>query len=201
MEIKCRSKVLDLAAVEDFTFKFADLEFPLQDKQGKTSTTRKLEDIEGILIHANWAEFDLQVEANLEMEDKKEVDVGNKDRVGLRKFNLRIPDDVMKDGILFIWVEKEFTNDVIVYFEAQGFVYVENLCYVMLDRAQKESTLLRKTTDATSAIARKPYKFLTKSHRTLLMLRRVKYDTCSLDQKSFSGATPTDSKNHLELRH
>ena len=68
--------------------------------------------------------------------------------------NLRIPNDVMKDGLLFIWVEKEFTNDVILYFEDQGFAYVENLCWVMLDRAQKESTLLRKTTDATSAIAR-----------------------------------------------
>jgi len=49
--------------------------------------------------------------------------------------NLRIPDTVMKDGILFIWVEKEFTNDVIVFFECQGFAYVENLCYVMLDKA------------------------------------------------------------------
>jgi hypothetical protein len=49
--------------------------------------------------------------------------------------NLRIPDTVMKDGILFIWVEKEFTNDVIVFFESQGFAYVENLCYVMLDKA------------------------------------------------------------------
>ena len=67
--------------------------------------------------------------------------------------------------------------------------------------------MLRKTTDATSAIARKPYKFLTKSHRTLLMLRRVKYDTCSLDskfgenQKPLSGVTPIDNKDRLELRH
>lgn len=55
--------------------------------------------------------------------------------------NLRIPNEVMRDGILFIWVEKEFTNDVICYFEQQGFNYIENLCYVMLDKTQKESTL------------------------------------------------------------
>ena len=90
----------------------------------------------------------------------------------------------MKDGILFIWVEKEITYDVIIFFEQQGFAYVENLCYVTLDPTEKDSTLIRNNTDATSAIARKPYQFLNKAHKTLLMLRRVKYDT-NPDQRTY----------------
>lgn len=39
----------------------------------------------------------------------------------------------MKDGLVFIWVEKEFISDIIKVFEAGDFFYVENVCYVMLD--------------------------------------------------------------------
>lgn len=76
----------------------------------------------------------------------------------------------------------------------------------MLDPAQRESTLKRKSTDATSAIARKTYKFLNKSHHTLLILRRVKYNTCSLgsgptERGTLSGVPQCDVKERLELRH
>lgn len=60
----------------------------------------------------------------------------------------------MREGILFIWVEKELMYEIIVMFEAQGFSYVENACHVMLDRSQRESTLKMSNTDATPALAR-----------------------------------------------
>lgn len=47
--------------------------------------------------------------------------------------NFKIPTSVMKDGLVFIWVEKEIISDLIKCFEAQDFFYVENVCYVMLD--------------------------------------------------------------------
>lgn len=50
-----------------------------------------------------------------------------------------IPASVMKDGLLFIWVEKEIISDVIKSLEAQEFFYVENVCFVMLDQAAKSS--------------------------------------------------------------
>ena len=60
----------------------------------------------------------------------------------------------MREGILFVWVEKGLMYEIIVFFEAQGFSYVENLCHVILDKSQKESTVRINTTDATSALAR-----------------------------------------------
>jgi hypothetical protein len=39
----------------------------------------------------------------------------------------------MKDGLVFIWVEKEIISDLIKVFEDQDFTYVENVCYIMLD--------------------------------------------------------------------
>jgi hypothetical protein len=51
--------------------------------------------------------------------------------------NFKVPTSVMKDGLLFIWVEKELISDLIKCFEAQNFFYVENVCYVMLDQNKK----------------------------------------------------------------
>lgn len=45
----------------------------------------------------------------------------------------------MKDGLIFIWVEKEIISDVIKYMENQDIQYVENVCYVMLDQNEKRS--------------------------------------------------------------
>lgn len=90
----------------------------------------------------------------------------------------------MKDGILFIWAEKELIYEIVIHFEKQGFAYVENISYCMLDKKEQRSTVLRNNTDATPAIARKKYDFLNKSHKTLLMLRRTKYDTCTAKKPS-----------------
>ena len=46
---------------------------------------------------------------------------------------LQIPKEVMKEGMLFIWTEKELIAQIIRHFEPQGFQYVENMVYVMLD--------------------------------------------------------------------
>ena len=51
---------------------------------------------------------------------------------------LKIPKEVMKDGMIFIWVEKEYIYDVITHLETQDFYYVENVCYVMLDKAMEK---------------------------------------------------------------
>ena len=44
----------------------------------------------------------------------------------------------MKDGLLFIWVEKDIISQIIKHLESQDFYYVENVCYVMLDQNIKQ---------------------------------------------------------------
>lgn len=44
----------------------------------------------------------------------------------------------MKEGLLFIWVEKEYISKVIKTLEKQDFQYVENACFVMLDQSKKK---------------------------------------------------------------
>jgi len=56
--------------------------------------------------------------------------------------SLLISTSVMKDGLVFIWVEKEVICEVIKHFKAQDLEYVENVCYVMLDQTQKQSKFL-----------------------------------------------------------
>jgi hypothetical protein len=50
---------------------------------------------------------------------------------------LFIPTEVMREGIMFIWAEKELIGEIIDHFEPQGFEYVENMVYVMLNPAMK----------------------------------------------------------------
>ena len=51
---------------------------------------------------------------------------------------LIIPDKVMKDGMLFIWVEKEYIMEIVKHLETQNFWYVENVCYVMIDKTMEK---------------------------------------------------------------
>ena len=39
----------------------------------------------------------------------------------------------MRDGLVFIWIEKKFISELIHYMEQQYMHYVENVCFVMLD--------------------------------------------------------------------
>ena len=48
----------------------------------------------------------------------------------------------MIDGLVFIWVEKEIIHDIIKIFEKQDMIYVENVCWVLLDESKKKGTFL-----------------------------------------------------------
>jgi hypothetical protein len=45
---------------------------------------------------------------------------------------------LMIDGLVFVWVEKEIISEVIRFIESQDMIYVENVCWVMLDETKRE---------------------------------------------------------------
>lgn len=102
---------------------------------------------------------------------------------------LVIPKSVMQDGILFIWVEKEYIMDVCKFLEGQEFYYVENMCWVMLDENMKAEVEKTQTQDSTPAFIREDYTYLKKSKKTLLMFRRM------------SKGDGENGHAKLELRH
>lgn len=112
---------------------------------------------------------------------------------------LQIPKSVMKNGMIFIWVEKEFISAIIKHLEAQDFSYVENVCYVMLDRAMEASVKEFKTIDATPAIQRDDYTYLKKSHKSLLMFRRQSKDGQLELRHQRTGDVVFDWKGKFEL--
>ena len=114
------------------------------------------------LISAGWANHDYLLEDNYQLSQnqgsqqpaqkkltQKTLDMQRKTEAfkGLdvkKLMELQIPDSVMKEGILFIWVEKELISILLDHFETQGFVYVENVCYVMLDENKRKGKKTRK---------------------------------------------------------
>lgn len=48
----------------------------------------------------------------------------------------------MIDGLVFIWVEKEIISDIIKIFEKQDMIYVENVCWVMLDETKRKGNFI-----------------------------------------------------------
>jgi len=46
---------------------------------------------------------------------------------------LKLPLNKMKEGLIFIWTEKEYIHDVVYYFENMDIKYVENMVWVTLD--------------------------------------------------------------------
>ena len=48
----------------------------------------------------------------------------------------------MKEGLIFIWVEREILSDVIVYFEEKGIKYVENLIWIKLNSKFQGSKII-----------------------------------------------------------
>jgi len=89
----------------------------------------------------------------------------------------------MKDGMIFIWVEKEYIYDIVKHLETQNFFYVENVCYIALNQEMEKEVRTFATIDATPAFVQDEFTYLKKSHRSLLMFRR------------------TSSDGKLELRH
>ena len=49
----------------------------------------------------------------------------------------------MKEGLVFIWVERDFMSEVIDFFEDKGIKYVENLIWIKLNPKNQTSNLFR----------------------------------------------------------
>ena len=90
-------------------------------------------DIQALLINPNW-----KVPSRNGVPSKK-----GKEGVTIEDFRkLRISERLMKDGIVFIWNEKELMSPIIKFFEEQGMNYIENVCWVMLDESKREGRLI-----------------------------------------------------------
>jgi N6-adenosine-specific RNA methylase IME4 len=60
------------------------------------------------------------------------------EKVGLFEFShLYFDNLLMTDGLVFIWVEKEILYYITKFMENQGFHYVENFAWVMLDSTKR----------------------------------------------------------------
>jgi hypothetical protein len=67
---------------------------------------------------------------------------------------LQISKEVMKDGIVFIWVEKELIADLVTLMETKDFEYVESLCWIMLDEPKMHQVEKNNTIDIDEAIVK-----------------------------------------------
>ena len=79
-----------------------------------------------------------------EFSDEEQANRYNQQSQGLsmEEFKkLKIPDSVMREGILFVWIEKELIQELIIHLESINFTYVENVCYLMLDREMEPGKL------------------------------------------------------------
>lgn len=57
-----------------------------------------------------------------------------------------------------------------------NFFYVENVCYVMINREMEKEVRQFATIDATPAMILEDFTYLKKSHKSLLMFRRISKD-------------------------
>ena len=84
--------------------------------------TKHAQDVQAILINPPWE----HCRATKDSKNPKSLSMSAFQR-------LVLPTSVLKDGLIFIWVEKEIISDVIKFMESQDIQYVENVCYIMLD--------------------------------------------------------------------
>ena len=49
----------------------------------------------------------------------------------------------MIDGMIFIWVEKEFIYDIVKHLESMNFFYVENVCYIGLNHEKEKGEFIQ----------------------------------------------------------
>jgi hypothetical protein len=75
------------------------------------------EDLEAILINPPWKEIS---KFNFENFTK-----------------IKLPLNKMKEGLIFIWAEKEYISDLVYFFENKNIKYVENLIWVTLDSSKQ----------------------------------------------------------------
>jgi tRNA1(Val) A37 N6-methylase TrmN6 len=103
------------------------------------------EDVQAVLMNPPWE--------NSFTKDKQSRKISIDDF----KKCFQISTKVMKDGLVFIWVEKELICDLIKCFEAQDFFYVENVCYVMLDQIKKKGIDDSRDIDISDSFVREDY--------------------------------------------
>lgn len=96
----------------------------------KTNFDNYAKNVEAILINPNWT---------TNSKDHKKTTIEEFAKLQLSK-------SLMMDGLVFIWVEKEIISPVIHILEKQDLIYVENVCWVMLDeeKRQRNDLLLNK---------------------------------------------------------
>ena len=107
-------------------------------KKKKNETLSQLKASSKFDSQKDKVDFKIEPKAEDSSEDEKTTQTQS-GGVTIEDFQrLRIPDDVMKDGMLFIWVEKEYIMEIVRHLETQNFFYVENVCYVMLQPAMEK---------------------------------------------------------------
>lgn len=84
---------------EEFNFEFKDTNYDLCDTE-----MRSLTGVEGILINPRWAHYKF----NPKTQDVEPTPGSGLTLEEFKKF--KISEEVMSDGILFIWVEKEIIS-------------------------------------------------------------------------------------------
>jgi hypothetical protein len=55
---------------------------------------------------------------------------------------LKLSLNKMKEGLIFVWTDKEYISDMIYFFENQDIKYVENMVWVTLDPNKKSMYLI-----------------------------------------------------------
>lgn len=108
---------------------------------------------------------------------------------------MKIPLKCMKEGLIFIWVERDMMSEVIEYFEEKGIKYVENMIWVKLNSKNKSSKSYLKSDsvsqnpsnlfDVTDLYSDETYEYFAKSKMTLLIFRKFR----------------PNNQRTLELRH
>lgn len=120
------------------------------------------EDIQALLINPPW----------------------NDKNFDFKKFaKIKLPLSKMKEGLIFVWTEKEYISDLVNYFDSKLVKYVENLVWVKLDSQKKGKTIIIKLLDKSSStneifnlsniFKTNSYEYFSKSHLTLLIFRKV----------------------------
>ena len=85
---------------------------------------------------------------------------------------LHIPFSALSNGIVFIWVEKEYIYDIVKHFEDQNLLYIESITWVMMDK-EREQDVDPHQKDVSKGMCYLPSTFFRKTKRTMLMFRRV----------------------------
>lgn len=148
-ELNILSKVVKSGSVETFNWEFTDRKW-IRNRQSDQTITKKVENLQAILINPKWAEhgFDTLADSpnnsGTPTQDSDENAAANRKGKkggkkpqqqhqtkedfsehrsaysGLRIEELKklvIPPDVMREGMLFIWAEKELIGEILDHFE------------------------------------------------------------------------------------